>query len=414
MPVNKLKQLLSNQFIRNISWLGGAELVNRAFRLGTTVTLARMFSSYDYGLVSIVFTTAEFAGALTLKYGIGAKIIQADEQYVKTICNTAYWLNWILCLSLFIIQCLAAFPIAQFYGNNQLIAPICTIALTYLMMPFYLVQSAMIQRENRLKVTALCNAIQAIVANIATVILALLGMGVWAVVLPVVFTTPVWIIITHLNHAWRPPKFFKLERWQEIAYFGKNMLFIDLLGKLRGNLDYLLIGRFLGIEALGLYYFAFNSGFGISANVMNAFFSALFPHLCAVRGNLTQFRERYFKSIKTMFMIFTPLIIMQSCLAPFYVPIIFGDKWKEGIPILMIICLSALPHAFLWGCTIVLDAMDKTHISLKLEIIFAIISISFILISVQWGILWVAVAITVSKLLVIPIFMPVSQKYLKS
>jgi PST family polysaccharide transporter len=43
MLINKLKQLFSGQFIRNVGWLGGAELVNRLFRLATTVTLARLF-----------------------------------------------------------------------------------------------------------------------------------------------------------------------------------------------------------------------------------------------------------------------------------------------------------------------------------------------------------------------------------
>jgi PST family polysaccharide transporter len=52
MLINKLKQQLSGQFIRNVGWLGGAELANRIFRLGTTITLARLLNPYDYGLVS--------------------------------------------------------------------------------------------------------------------------------------------------------------------------------------------------------------------------------------------------------------------------------------------------------------------------------------------------------------------------
>lgn len=134
--MNKLKHLFSDQFIRNISWLGGAELLTRISRLGTTVILARLLSPYDYGLVAIVFTTYEFMGIFTLKYGIGAKIIQAKEQDIKIICDTSYWLNWILCGVLFIVQCIAAFPIAQFYGDNQLILPICAMALIYLMAQF--------------------------------------------------------------------------------------------------------------------------------------------------------------------------------------------------------------------------------------------------------------------------------------
>ncbi len=404
MLINKLKQILSGQFIRNVGWLGGAELVNRIFRLGTTVTLARMFSPQDYGLMAVVYTVFDFANVFTLRGGIGAKIIQADERDVKTICNTSYWLNWIGCGSIFIIQCIVAFPIAQFYGNYQLIWPLCFSALIYLMMPLFMVHGALIERENRLKITAIANATQSIFSNIITVILALLGMGVWSIVWPMVLTTPVWIAINWMNHSWRPPKSFSLEKWQEITNFGKNLLLVEFLNKLRGNLDYLIIGKFIGVEALGIYYFAFNAGLGISMNVINTFMSALFPHICGVREDYKQFKERYFGGLKKVSSVVIPIILLQSFLSPLYVPIIFGQKWMPAIPVLIMICLSVIPRIFGWASSLLLNALDKTHITLYLNIIFTVVFAISILISVHWGIFWVAVAVLISHLLVMPPF----------
>lgn len=404
MLINKLKHLLSDKFIRNVGWLGASEVVNRIFRLGVTVTLARIFRPYDYGLVSVVYTTFEFAMVLTLRGGTGAKIIQANEQDVQAICDTSYWLNWILCGSLFIIQCVAAFPIAQFYGNNQLILPLCTIALTYLMLPGFLVQESLLQRENRLEVVALCQATQGILSNTLTIGLALLGMGVWAIVWSMVLTTPVWIVINYINHPWRPPKSFTLDRWQEIIRFGKNLLGVELLGKLRGNLDYLLIGGFLGIDALGIYYFAFNAGLGISLSVIVTLTSALFPYLCEARGNLNQFRNRYFSSLKKIALIVVPLVVLQSSLAPLYVPIVFGQKWVEAIPILILICLSAVPMSFARAASQLLQAVDKSHIDLYWNIIFTGIFAAALLLAMQGGIYWVAAAVLISQAVALPIF----------
>jgi PST family polysaccharide transporter len=401
MLIHKLKQRLSSQFIRNVGWLGGAELVNRIFRLGTTVTLARMFSQQDYGIMAVVYTVLDFATVFTLRGGIGAKIVQADQEDVKTICDTCYWLNWILCSSIFIIQCLVAFPVAQFYGNSQLIWPLCTSALVYLMMPLYIVHNALIERENRLKVTAIANATQSILSNIMTVLLALLGMGIWAIVLPMVLTTPVWIVINWMNHAWRPPKSFKLDKWQDVTNFGKNLLLVGILNKLRGNLDYLLIGKFLGVEALGVYYFAFNAGLGISMNVINTFMSALFPHICAVRDDYQLFKQRYFSSLRKIAFIVIPIILLQSFLSPFYVPIIFGQKWVPAIPVLILICLSVIPRIFGWASSLLLNAIDKTDISLYINTTFTIVFSIAILIAVNWGIFWVAIAVLVSNLLVL-------------
>ncbi|MBW4452189.1 MAG: lipopolysaccharide biosynthesis protein [Nostoc indistinguendum CM1-VF10] len=404
MLITKIKQRISSQFLRNVGWLGGAELVNRVFRLGTTVTIARLLNSYDYGLIAIVLTTNEFATVFTLRSGIGSKIIQAPEQDVEIICQTSYWLNWIVCGILFILQCSLAFPVALFYRNNQVIFPICVMALVYLMLPTFAVQSALIQRENRLKITAICNATQSILSNTLTIIMALLGLGMWAVVLPIVLTTPVWIIINRKNHTWRSSKSFTLIQWQEIIRFAKNILGVELLNKLRANLDYLLVGRFLSVDALGLYYFAFNAGLGISMNVINTLTWSLYPHLCAARADFYQLKNRYFSSLKTIVLIVLPLVFLQSSLAPFYVPIVFGQKWVPAIPVLILICLSALPRPFAEAASMLLNSVDKSHINLYWNLIFTVIFTISLLVAVKWGIIGVAVAVLITHVLALPIF----------
>jgi PST family polysaccharide transporter len=390
MLITKLKQLTSGQYIQNVGWLGGAELANRVFRLGTTVTLARMFSPEDYGLMSIIYTTFEFANAFTLRAGIGAKIIQADEKDVKTIANTSYWLNWILCALIFIGQCVAAFPIAQFYGNEQLILPLCTSALTYLMVPLYMVNSAMIERENRLRIIAICNALGSLVTNIVTIALAFSGLGVWAIVWAMLLANPVWILVTWMNHEWRPPKKIDLKSWRDVVGFGGSLLGIDILNKVRGNIDYLIVGRFLGVEALGMYYFAYNAGFGITWNIMIAFNSATFPYLCEARANLSELKQRFFSSVKKTSAIVMPIIILQACLAPFYVPIIFGEKWLPAVPSLILICLSALAYPFGFAVYHLLNTVGKTRINLYWSFSNVIIFTILVLATVNLGMAWVA------------------------
>ncbi len=407
MLIDKLKQKLSDRFVRNVGWMGGAELVNRVFRLGTTVILARFLSPHDYGLAAIVLTVKEIAFVFTLKSGIGNKLVQVPEEDLEVLSNTSYWLNWLLCIFLFVFQCLAAFPLAWFYQDNSLILPICVIAISHLLMPGYAIQTALIQRENRLNITALGNALQSMASNIITMVLALCGWGMWAIVLPTVLGTPfVWMYVARKYHPWRAKKSFSLERWQEIFHFGKNVLGIDLLDKLRSNLDYMIIGRFLGVEALGLYFFAFNAGLGISLNVINVMIWPLLPHLCAARANWQEFRQKYFSSIKTIALIIMPLVILQSSLAPIYVPIVFGDKWIKGIPILILICLSAIPRPFEKAASALLIAVDRTDIDLKWNVIFTVIFALLVLAAVNlgWGILGVALTVLIIHLIAMPLY----------
>lgn len=404
MPINQLKQIVTSRFARNIGWLGVAELINRVFRLLTTVILARAFTPYDYGMVSIIYTIFDLSDVLSLRSGIGAKLIQADAQELDVICETSYWLNWIICGALFVTQCIAAYPISQFYRNNQLILPISAIAVIYLIYPFFTIQATLIQRENRLKVIALSNVMQGIFSNIVLVVLALLGMGVWAAVFAMLVSYLVGVVVVHLHHPWRPPKTLKLEGWQEILSFGSKLLGVDMLSKIRLNLDYLLVGRFIGVEALGLYFFAFNAGLGISQSVINAVTVALYPHLCMVRGDNEKLKQQFFGSLKTIASVMVPLVILQSSLAPFYVPIIFGEKWVPAIPVLILICLSALPLTLSRAISQLLQAVDKTHLDLYWHVTFTIIFSVALLWAVHQGVWMVALAVLITQGVAIPVF----------
>jgi O-antigen/teichoic acid export membrane protein len=402
--IDKLKTIFSGRYLRNVGWLGGAELFNRVFRLGTTVTLARVFNTEDYGLMAFIYTVFELANVFTFKHGISAKIIQTNEEHLTTICNTSYWLNWLLCIGVFFLQTITAFPIAYLYDNTKIVFPLCVSALIYLFFPFYMINSAIIERENRLEITAIANAIQSFVSNLVTIILALLGMGIWSIVWSMIISTPVWILVTWKNTSWRPPIKFNLDRWREIFDYGKNLLGLQILNKLTMNIDYLIVGKFLGVEALGLYFFAFNAGSGIITNVVYVFTSALFPHLCAVREDLVKLRKQYYSSLKSMSATIIPLVIVQCLLAPFYVPIIFGEKWNSAVPILIMICLSVIPKTFFWSTNMLLNSIDKTKTSLYLGMIFTVIFTLAILIAVNWGIYWVAGAVLLSHLVFLPAF----------
>ncbi len=398
--ITKFKKALSGVYLRNVGWMAGAELVNRIIRLSGTVILARMFSSQDYGLMAIIYTMSDFANVFLLRGGIGAKIIQADEQDVKDICNTAYWLNWIACGAIFIIQYFIALFIPYFSHDQYITLPLCIIAFTYLVYPLFVIHLTLIERESRFKVVAICNVTHSLVSNVLTAIFALRGMGIWAIVWSIFLATPVWIVLTWKYHPWRPPLRFSLERRQEVLGFGSNLLINDLLNRVRANVDYLIVGRYLGIEALGMYYFAFNAGSGITLNLLNTFMSPLYPYICAARSNYLQFRQRYFSSLKKISTILVPLILLQASLSPIYVPIIFGKKWIPAIPVLILICLSVIPTIYGWASTLLLNAINKTRLSLYISVASTVTFIVSIFAAVQSGIVWVAFAVFFNVLVV--------------
>lgn len=395
MLIKRLKKKLSSQFVRGMGWLGIAQIFVRVFRLGTTIVIARIFTPYDYGLVAIIYTVNSFAQVFTESSGISANVVTTNEEDLEQISNTTYWISWIICISISIIQCALAFPIAWFYNDKEIIFPICVLSLMYLTFPLYKISTALIQRENRLKVIAFGRVVQAFVINIMTICFALLGLGVWSVVFGMILSKPALIIVYSINHTWRPPKKFTIERWKEVTSIGGNMLSIDLMDKIRLNFDNLIVGRFLGVEALGLYFFAFSAGLGISKQVINAMRVALLPYLSSANVDFSKIKSRFFSSLKLMMFILIPLVLLQSSLAPFYVPIIFGSKWMPAIPILIIICLSAIPLMIYTAYYQLLVAMRKMRAALIWNLSFTLIFGVSILLVIKLGVFWVAVTVLI-------------------
>ncbi|MBT9311318.1 lipopolysaccharide biosynthesis protein [Leptothoe kymatousa] len=400
----KIQSLFSDKLVKNIGWLTASQLFIRVIRLASVVVLARVLTAEDYGLIAILFTVTDFANVFIQKGGIAPKLIQADKAELSSLAETAYWTNWILCCGIFLFQCSMAYPIALFYQNDKLILPIIIAGLAYLINPFYAVQDALIRRENRLKVGAIASACSAFTQQTTILLLVVMGFGVWSIAISLVLSQFCWLTIYRRNHTWVPAGKFTLYQWRKIFDFSKFPLGIEMLNYLRSNIDYLLIGRFFSVEQLGLYFFAFNAGLGISLTAINMVSNSVFPYLCEARENLTALKKSYRKSLKVCAMMIFPLVLLQSTLAPFYVPIVFGQKWIPAIPILILICLSALPRPFALVSEQLLLTLDRGMAGLKWNIFFTGLFTLSIIAAAQFNIYAVAAVVLAIHLVCLPLF----------
>ncbi len=394
---------MTSRFARNLGSMGSAQIATRITRLLTTIILTRLLTPNDYGLAAVVLTVYELV-ALFTRNGISAKVVQASEADVPELARTAYTLTWIVCGALVLVQALLAMPIAWFYQDARLALPIALMGLIYLATPLSNIQGAFMQREGRLGRIALTGAVQMIADNALTAIFALCGMGMWAIILPKLLVAPIWTIGLRTGHAWRPHGGFSLVGWQDIARFSRDVVGVELMTTLQANVDNLIVGAFLGVQALGLYYFAFNAGLGITLGLVNAFGAAVYPHLCEVRQDPVALSRRYRATLRTMGKIVVPLILAQALLAPIYVPIVFGAKWVPAIPVMMLICLSALPRPFAATCSQLLKAIGRPAIELRWQAALTALLIAGLLLGTTAGIQGVAVAVLAVQATVLTVY----------
>ncbi len=390
-----LRKLKGNAFARNLGSLGGAQIAIRISRLIATVVLSRLLLPHEFGLAAVVLTIYEVV-ALFTRNGIAAKVVQASAEALPLVAMTAYRMTWLVCIGLTIAQALIAWPISWFYQDASIALPIAAMGVIYLATPLCSIQGALQQREGKLGRFAMASAVQVITDNFLTVVLALLGFGMWAIILPKIIVAPIWVVFIRYGHAWRPHTLAahsRFEGWQDIARFSRRVLGVEMLTTLQTNLDNVLVGYFLGMHALGLYYFAFNGGLGITLGLINAAGMAVYPHLCQVRQDENALRQRFFKTTKLMGAVLVPAILLQALLSPYYVPVVFGEKWVEAIPALAMICLSALARPFANIVSQLLKAVGQPEIELRWQLATTFILGLALLVSCQMNINAVAFAV---------------------
>ncbi len=397
-------RLFTHRFSRNLGYMGFAQIANRAFRLAASITVARLLFPEDYGIAALALTVNELVHVL-IRGAVLNKLVQCEEHQLKSLCESAYWLNWLLCLVLMLLQTVIAIGFAWWHGNIELGIAIAVLSLTYLVLPSATIHAALTLRDNRLGVTATSETLQTLVDSLFTILLAVGGFGFWALVLPKLIAAPVWAIVYRKAHQWKPQRGFNTRGWSELLGFGKHIIAGDAVLTLRNHIDYLLIASFLDMKALGLYFFAYNAGLGISQGFINAYTTTLYPHLCEAE-NTQQRLQRYRKAMLTIACVAIPVILLQSCLAPLYIPIIFGERWAEAgaVPLVIIICLSAIARPFAESASQLIRANGQPRIDFIWQCLFTIALMFGLTIGLQWGLYGIALATLITHLVLQPLY----------
>ncbi|WP_372779998.1 oligosaccharide flippase family protein [Litorivivens sp.] len=387
----KLQYLLNHPFMRNFSWMAAGELVVRISRLVTTLILARFLTQADYGLAALAIASAELVRILASN-GIGNLIVKTTPERLDSICSSVFWANLGVGLIMFALQYFGAGWIGTFYDSPMLTEMLTVLAVTHLIYPFAMVQFNLLQRASRMRETSLLMAMTVGADNLISAALVIAGFGVWGVVYAKIAAAVLWVVGLNLRKTWLPALHFSREDLRTMRDYSRHVMFSEVLKNGRNQIDLLILGRVLGAEAFGLYAFARNAGLGISLSITNGFNMALFPRLCDAMREGKDVVATYAESLKMGMSFIAPALLVQALTAPFYVPIVFGEQWREASWLVTLLCLSALPRMLFEATSVYYRASDRIAAESRLALVFTLGFSLMIALTAQWGANTVALA----------------------
>lgn len=339
------KRAVGDAVVRHAGWYGLAEVAARVSRLLATIVLARMLSAADFGVAAIAITCFELVRVLTSN-DIGNWIVRVEEKRLAAACNTAHRAAAVACIGAAAVQILVGLAVASMTDRSELIWMMACLSGVYLVMIPGLVPVYLVQRERRLRGLAAVGVAQVMIDNALTAVLALAGFGAWAIVLPKLLTAPIWLFGVLRLKTWRRDRAAGALPMTDLVRFCAPVLGSECLTAIRLNLDKVLVWMMLGVETLGIYYFAFNAGIGLSLVLTTALSSSLYPHLAALSGNHAEMLERFASASRRLVTPVAVILAAQSAAALLYVPLVFGRSWEHAAGLVATLCAGAISKPF--------------------------------------------------------------------
>lgn len=338
-------RLTGDRMTRNIGWYVLADGAARVARLVATVLLARMLTPVELGVAAIAITCFELIRVVA-NNGVGQMVIRARPEELDATCNTARAANWIICGTCAAAHIVVGAAIAYFTGRPELFWMIACLSGVYLMMLPGLVPVYLILRRAGVREVAVVGLVQSLADSLLTAILAFMGWGAWSIILPRLITVPVWVVAVRLQQSWVRNRAAGRIPLTDMIRFALPVIGSEMLTAARINIDKILVWSILGVEALGIYFFAFNAGIGLSLSLTSALTYSLYPELAKLAGEPRRMLKRFDAALWRTALPIAGIIALQAALTFVYVPLVFGARWEHAVGLVALLCLSATTKPF--------------------------------------------------------------------
>lgn len=335
----------SSRLFGHLMAYGASETATKLSRLGVVIVVARSLDLAEIGIAAAALAMGDLLKSLT-ENGVTQRIVVASQDELEEVCHRAHRLNWLWCAGLFAVQAALAAVLWLIFDKGFLAMMVLLLGAEYLFMPGGLVQCGLALRQGKLSRTAAIAGIQSVSANMLAMGLAVLWPTPLALVLPRLLTAPIWLVMMRRLAPWHRRPSAPLAPTAIFLQYGGPVLGTEVTRTMRLHADKLLVGALLGPEALGAYFMAFNAGLSLASSFSTAFAAVLFPHLCASQDRA----EALGQGLRLSLGLITPVVILQSLFAPWYVPRLLGPQHAALAEPVAILCLVAIP-TMIWTAT---------------------------------------------------------------
>jgi O-antigen/teichoic acid export membrane protein len=326
--------------LRAIGWTAGGFGVGQAFRLLTSIILARLLAPEIFGVMLIV-NSVRTGVDLISDVGINQNIVQNKNSENPAFYNTAWTLQVIRGLLLWAICAAIAIPVANVYQAPILIFALPIAALYFVFEGSSSISAFILQKRLSLRKLNLYLVVIDAISACAHVLLAVVSPTIWALVLGVLVASASKSIGTHFLVSDISCRFFLSKAYcYQIFSFGKWIFLSSIVYFASTNFDRLYLGTAMPFAVLGIYGIARSLADLIVALVVRLCSFVVFPFIASsTQVPPEQLRQRLKPKRLRILLLASLGLSVFAAVADLPIKILYDDRYQAAgwmLPIMTI------------------------------------------------------------------------------
>ena len=366
--------------------------------IGRTMVLARLLTPRDFGIIGMVSTVTGFV-AMFKDVGLPTATIQKDHISEGQI-STLFWVN---CLTSIIcgLCIIASAPfIAMFYGEPELKAVTIVISFSFIIQGLSIQHSALLRRHMYFTSLAIEQVVTNSISMLVAVYLALRGWSYWALAVSSIVSAITSLFLTYFFCPWLPKMVKKGIHVRGMLKFGAHITIFNFANFFSRNADDILVGRFLGANALGFYSKAYEV-VQIPIRFLREPITRVAMPTCSRIQNDSE-RLRVFASKYVLLLAFfcMPLMTIVFVFSGEVILVFLGEKWRDLNPLFKIFAIVGFIQIPANVKGLMLLSCGKSRQYMIQGVALSIVNVFSFVIGLQWGIVGVASAYMITQYII--------------
>ncbi len=383
--------MLPGRVKRGVLWWGLSGWSGALVSLAGFVITARILGPEPYGIVAFALVFIAIPHLFVGK-SIVDTLVQR-ETLTEDHTTSTLWFATSAALVFLTTAALIAPLAGETFGQTILAYVLPAYAVVLLPEALKSVPAALLQRDLRFGDVAAADAVAFAASAAACLVCAVAGFGVWSLVIGALTQSSVSLVLVWRAARWRPAGRFRFAALFDLANFNLHVFAADFFHLASNQVQRVIIGTVLGVEALGVFVFSWNLVERLKQLIQGPIDAVALPSVAKMREDVIAFRPALLQAMRLNASMSVPVFLGAATVAPVAIPVVFGDRWLAAGAVVQVIMLIGVRAAVtsMHGAT--MQGFGRADLQTIISAVSFALAVLVVWIAAPYGVVPVAAAV---------------------